>query len=103
MRKIKTGDEVVIKKGVEKGKSGEVVKIFPKKNRAVVGKLNIVKKHAMPSQKSPGGVIEQEAPIAIPNLKLMCPKCSKPTKVNFDYLEDGDKVRICKKCGEMIV
>ncbi len=103
MQKIKKNDEVVVKKGVEKGKTGEVVKIFPGKNRAIVSKLNIAKKHTMPSQKSPGGVVEQEAPIAIPNLQLVCPKCSKPTKVNFDRLEDGEKVRVCKKCGEMIV
>ncbi|MGM0441111.1 MAG: 50S ribosomal protein L24 [Elusimicrobiota bacterium] len=103
MRKIKTGDEVVVKKGVEKGKTGEVIKIYPEKNRAIVSKLNVAKKHTMPSQKSPGGVIEQEAPIAMPNLQLICPKCSKPTKVNFDFLEDGEKVRICKKCGEIVV
>jgi len=101
--KIKKKDTVIAKTGKDKGKQGEVLKIVKKSNRAYVSKINLMKKHTRPTQQSPGGVIETEAPVHISNLQLVCPKCSQPTKVKFDRLEDGEKVRVCKKCGEMIV
>lgn len=103
MLRIKKKDKVVVKTGKDKGKQGEVTKIFPKSQRATVTKVNIVKKHTRPSQRNPGGVVEVEASVHISNLMLICPKCSQPTKIKFDWLEDGEKIRICKKCGEMVV
>lgn len=103
MLKIRKKDTVIVKAGKDKGKKGEVIKIFAADNKALVSKINMVKRHTRPSQKSPGGVVEKEAAMHISSLQLVCPKCSQSTRIKFDYLEDGEKVRICKKCGEMIV
>lgn len=103
MLKLKKKDTVIVRTGKDKGKQGEVIKIFEKSNRVLVTKLNIIKRHTRPTQTSPGGVVEKEASIHISNLQLICSKCSQPTRIKFDRLEDGEKVRVCKKCGEMIV
>ncbi len=103
MRVIRKKDTVVVKTGKDKGKQGEVLRVYPKKGRALVAGINKVKKHQRPTQTSEGGVIEMEASIDMSNLQLVCPKCSNPTRIKIDTLEDGDKVRICKKCGEMVV
>ncbi len=103
MLKVKKKDTVIVKKGKDKGKQGEVMKIFANSNRVIVSKINIVKRHTRPTQQNPGGVVEKEASVHISNLQLVCPKCSQPTRIKFDRLEDGEKVRVCKKCGEMIV
>ncbi|MBN2407949.1 MAG: 50S ribosomal protein L24 [Elusimicrobia bacterium] len=103
MFRIKKKDTVKVKKGKDKGKQGEVVKIYEDRESAIVSKVNLVKRHTRPTQQSPGGLVEKEAPVKMSNLQLICPKCSQPTRVKFDFLEDGEKVRVCKKCGEMIV
>jgi len=101
--KIKRGDIVQVMKGKERGKRGKVIKVIPKKMRAVVEKVNMVKKHVRPSQKYPtGGIIEMEAPLHISVLRIVCPKCDKPVRVGRKFLADGTKVRYCKKCGEVI-
>ncbi|MFC1512489.1 50S ribosomal protein L24, partial [bacterium] len=66
-------------------------------------KINLVKRHTKPSQSEPGGIREIEAPIHMSNVKLVCVKCGKPARVKTEWLSDGQKVRICKKCGEMII
>ena len=103
MLSIKKKDKVIIKTGKDKGKTGEVLKVFPAGNRIIVSKVNFIKKHARPTQTEPGGIIEKEAPINISNIQLVCPKCNQPTRVKRDRLSDGKKIRTCKKCGEMIV
>ncbi|MFC2062112.1 50S ribosomal protein L24 [Elusimicrobiota bacterium] len=103
MLKVKKKDIVIIKTGKDKGKKGEVLKVYNESNRVLISKLNLSKVHTRPSQQNQGGVVEKESPVNISNLQLQCPKCSQPTKVKFDYLEDGEKVRVCKKCGEMMV
>ena len=103
MFRIKKKDTVKVKKGKDKGKQGEVVKIFESTESAIVSKVNLVKRHTRPTQQSPGGLVEKEAPVKLANLQLICPKCSQPTRVKFDFLEDGEKVRVCKKCGEMVI
>jgi large subunit ribosomal protein L24 len=103
MRKIKKKDIVILIAGKDKGKKGEVISTDYKNNKVIVSKINIVKKHAKPTQNEPGGIKEIEAPIHISNVQLICPKCSKPTKVKIGKTNDGKKVRICKKCGEMIL
>jgi large subunit ribosomal protein L24 len=103
MLNFKKKDTVLVKTGKDKGKQGEVLKIIKEKNRVLVTKIGMVKRHTRPTQNSPGGVVEKEASIHMSNLQLICSKCSQPTKVRFDKLEGGEKVRVCKKCGEMIV
>jgi len=103
MLNIKKKDTVLVRAGKDKGKKGEVIRIVKGAKGAIVSKINIVKRHTKPSQQNAGGVIEKEAPLNISNLQLVCPKCSQPTRVKYDKLEDGDKIRVCKKCGEMIV
>lgn len=100
---IKKKDKVKIKTGKDKGKNGEVLKVFPKKEAIIVSKINFVKRHTRTSRTEPGGIIEKEAPIHVTNVQLICSKCNQPTRVKIDTLEDGKKVRICKKCGEMQV
>jgi len=102
MRKIKKGDKVVVRVGKDKGKIGEVIKVFQDKNRIIVSKVNIIKKHQRPTQENPGGILEKESPIHISNVLLLCPQCDQKTRVGFRILEDGKKVRVCKKCGEII-
>lgn len=103
MRTIRRKDTVIVKTGKDKGKKGEVLRVYPEKGRALVEGINKVKKHQRPTQQMQGGVIEKEASMDISNLQVICPKCDKPTRIKADTLEDGEKVRICKKCGEMVV
>ncbi len=103
MYKIKKKDTVIVKAGKDKGKQGEVISVLPPGDRATVSKLNVAKKHTRPTRTELGGVMEIERPIHISNLRLVCPKCNQPSKVRFDRLEDGEKIRVCRKCGEMVV
>ncbi len=100
--KIKREDFVVVIAGKDRGKKGKVLRVIPKKQRVVVEGVNIVKKHQKPTATTAGGIIEKPAPIHVSNVMLVCPKCGKATRVGFTFLEDGSKVRKCKKCGEII-
>ena len=100
---IKKNDTVMVVAGKEKGKTGKVLKVLPKKDRAVVEKVNFIKRHMRPGAHSrQGGIIEKENPINISNLMLVCGKCTDPTRVGRRVLEDGSRVRYCKKCDEII-
>ncbi len=103
MISIKKKDKVIVKTGKDKGKTGEVLKVFPVKNKVIISKINFIKRHTRPTQTEPGGIVEKEAPLNMSNIQLVCPKCNQPTRVQRDKLSDGKKIRICKKCGEMIV
>lgn len=101
--KIKKNDNVKILTGKDKGKQGKVLMVFPRKNKVLVQGLNMIHKHARrTSQDQQGGVIQKENPIHISNLMVVCQKCSKSVRVGYDKLSDGTKVRICKKCKEII-
>jgi len=100
--KIKKGDKVAVLTGRDKGKTGEVTKLIPAENRALVSGVNLVKRHQRPTQTDPGGIKTQEAAIAISNLAILDPKDDKPTRVGFKTLEDGRKVRVAKRSGELI-
>lgn len=100
--KVKKGDEVIVITGKYKGKKGKILKVFPEKNKIVVSGINLVKKHTKPTQVSEGGIITKELPIYISNVAHVDPKTGNPTKVAFKFLEDGSKVRIAKKSGEII-
>jgi large subunit ribosomal protein L24 len=100
---IKKNDTVLVITGKEKGKSGRVLSFYPSKGRLLVEKVNMIKKHMKPSRKySQGGIIEKEAPLNISNVMLVCPKCNKPTRISNTLLQDGRKVRMCKKCNEVM-
>ncbi|MCX7941401.1 MAG: 50S ribosomal protein L24 [Endomicrobia bacterium] len=103
MKKIKKKDVVIVISGKDKGKKGEVIKVLPDEDKIIVSRVNIVKKHTRPTQTDPGGIKEIERPIHISKVKLVCPKCNQPTRVGFKFLPDGNKVRYCKKCKEMIM
>lgn len=100
--KIKKGDRVVVLSGKSKGKTGEVLKVIPKEDRAIVQGVNMVKRHTRPSYQSQGGIVDKEAPIHLSNLAHVDPKDDKPTRVGFKVLEDGRKVRFAKRSGEVI-
>lgn len=100
---IKKNDSVLVITGEDSGKKGRVLSVLGKKDRVVVEGLNIIKRHMKPSKKySQGGIIEREAPIERSNVMLVCPKCDKPTKIGNKILENGKKIRACRKCGEVI-
>jgi large subunit ribosomal protein L24 len=89
--------------GRDKGKSGKVLSVLSKKNRVIVEKVNFIKRHTRPSAKQrQGGIIEREGPINISNVMLICTKCNKPSRIGKKFLESGKKVRVCKKCGEIL-
>ncbi|MFT3731203.1 MAG: 50S ribosomal protein L24 [Hyphomicrobium sp.] len=100
--KIKKGDKVVVLAGRDKGKSGEVIEIRPKENRALVRGVNMVRRHQRQSATQEGGIISKEGPIDLSNIALEDPKDGKPTRVGFKILADGKKVRVAKRSGEHI-
>ncbi len=100
--KMKKGDRVVVRTGRDKGKTGEILKVFPTRMRAIVQGVNMVKRHTKPSQSAGGGIIEKEAAIHISNLAHIDPKTNDPTRVGYMFLKDGRKVRYAKRSGEVI-
>ena len=100
---LKKNDTVQIITGDEKGKKGRVLGVDPDKKRLLIERLNMIKKHMKPSKKyAQGGIIEKEAPVHMSNVMLVCPKCSKPTRIGNSILENGKKIRSCRKCGEVV-
>ena len=101
--RVKKNDKVKVITGKDKGKTGKVLFVDKKKMRVIVEGLNIVKKAKRPDQQNPkGGIIEIEAPIHISNVMVVCPKCGQAVRVKKKTLEDGKRVRICGKCGEVL-
>lgn len=96
-------DNVKVLSGKYRGKTGKVLKVFPKENRVIVEGVNIIKRHTKPSQKNQqGGIVEKEAPVNASNVMVIDPKTGEPTRVGYMYLEDGSKVRISRKSGEIL-
>jgi large subunit ribosomal protein L24 len=100
--KIKKGDKVVVTTGRDKGRTGEVVEVRPKEERALVRGVNMVKRHQRQTMNQEGGIISKEAPVHLSNLALADPRDGKPTRVGFKVLDDGRKVRFAKRSGEQI-
>jgi large subunit ribosomal protein L24 len=100
--KIKKGDKVVVLAGRDKGKTGEVVQVMPKEERALVRGINLVKRHQRQTASQEGGIISKEAPLHLSNLACADPKGGKPTRVGFKILDDGRKVRFAKRSGDLI-
>lgn len=100
---IKRDDKVKVMTGKDSGKIGKVIKVNRKKGRILVENINIVKRHSRPTaQNRQGGIIESEAPIHSSNAMLVCNKCVKPVRIKMQRLDDGKKVRVCRKCNEQI-
>ena len=99
---VKKNDLVMVITGKDKGKTGKVMRINKKKDRLVVEKVNMVKRHVKQSQKTKGGIMEKEGMIYVSNVMIYCEKCSKPVRVGTRILEDGKKIRFCKKCNEAV-
>jgi len=100
---IRKGDMVLVLTGEYAGSRGRVLRVFPKKGRALVEGVNMVKRHTRarrPGEQS--GILEKEAPVHVSNLMVICPRCGQPTRVKKEILEDGSKARACRKCGEML-
>ena len=102
MQKIRKGDKVVVLAGKDKGRTGEVVRMMPKDDKAVVRGVNMIRRHQKQSQTQEGGIITKEAPIHLSNIALVDPKDGKPTRVGFIFQKDGKKVRVAKRSGEVI-
>jgi len=101
--KIRKDDTVLVIAGRDRGKKGKVRFAYPKDKKLVVEGINFIKKHARATgQVKQAGIIEQEAPITVSNVMLLCSRCNHPTRVGFRSLEDGRKVRICRSCHEVI-
>lgn len=100
---IRKNDLVQVIAGKEKGKTGKVLKVFYKKNRLVVEKINFIKRHARPTGRTrQGGIIEKEGPIHISNVLIVCPKCNRGVRTGRRLMEGGKKALVCRKCGEVM-
>lgn len=101
---IRRDDNVLVIAGRERGKTGKVRQVLPSESRVIVEGVNIVKRHMKPRSTTArqAGIIEKEAPLHISNVALLCPKCSRPTRVGHRILADGTKVRVCKRCDEQM-
>lgn len=102
MRRMRKGDRVAVLAGRDKGKRGEILRVIPKEDRVIVQGVNMVKRHRKPSQMSPGGIDEFEAPIHVSNVAHIDPDSDRPTRIGFKTLEDGRKVRYAKRSGDSI-
>ena len=100
--KIRKGDRVIVTTGRDRGKKGEVLKVFPKEDRALVSGVNVVKRHQRQTQRVQGGIVNKESPVHLSNIAHIDPKSGEATRVGFKVLGDGRKVRFAKKSGEVI-
>ena len=105
--RIRKDDKVMVITGKDAGKIDKVLKVLPKKDRVLVEKVNVAKRHMRPNPyaQQPGGIVEKEMPIHVSNVMVVCSACAKPTKVGYKYIESEGKqkkVRFCKKCNEVM-
>ena len=96
---VKTGDTVIVINGKDRGKTGKVMQVSPSEGKVIVEKVNVVSKHVKPRKMGePGGILQAESALYADKVQLICPKCGKATRVGH-VIEDGKKMRVCKKCG----
>jgi len=94
---------VTVVSGKERGKRGKVLRLLPERGRVIVEKVNMIKKHQRPTQKlRQGGIIEREGSLNLSNVMVICPKCDRPTRTGVQLLAEGKKVRVCKRCSEVV-
>ena len=100
---IRKNDSVMVISGRERGKTGKVLRVLPKKDAVVIERVNMVKRHSRPrGPQQPGGIVEKEASVHIANIMMMCDKCNAPVRVGRKPLADGKRIRICRRCGEAL-
>jgi len=105
MNKIRKGDTVQVLSGDDKGKTGAVQYVYPKKETVIIAGLNLIKKaqrRTAMNVRTQTGIIEREGPMHVSKVALVCPNCGKPTRVGFAFSDDGKKYRVCRKCGNAI-
>ena len=100
--RIKKGDNVVVITGRDKGRTGEVLRVFPADRRVIVQGVNVAKRHTRPRMGDPGGIVEKELTIHISNVAHIDPRSRKPTRIGYKHLTDGRKVRFARRSGEVI-
>ena len=100
--KIKKGDNVVVISGRDKGRTGEVLRVFPDEGRLIVQGVHVAKRHTRPRMGEPGGIVEKELTIHISNVAHVDPQSRKPTRIGYKILDDGRKVRFARRSGEII-
>ena len=101
-KRLKKGDTVKVIAGKEKGKSGKILSTIPAKQRVVVEKINLIKRHKRPDAKGKGGIVEKEGPIHVSNVMYLCDKCGSGVRIGYKILDDGKKARVCAKCHETL-
>ena len=100
---IRKNDSVMVVTGRERGKTGKVLRVMPDRDTAIIERVNLVKRHAKArGPQQPGGIVEKEAPIRLSNIMLMCDKCNAPVRTGRKIMADGDKARVCRRCGDPI-
>jgi len=100
---IRKNDSVMVIAGKERGKTGKVLRVNPKENAVIIERVNVVKRHTKPrGPQQPGGIVEKEATIPASNIMIMCDKCNAPVRMGRKVLGDGEKVRVCRRCGEAL-
>jgi len=103
LRRLRKDDTVMVIAGRERGKTGKVLRVLPKKDRVLIERINLIKRHTKPrGVQQPGGIVEREAAIHISNVVPICGRCNKPTRVGSRRLDDGRAVRTCRRCGEQL-
>jgi large subunit ribosomal protein L24 len=101
-KRLKKGDTVKVIAGKEKGKTGKILSTIPDKQRVVVEKINLIKRHKRPDAKGKGGIVENEGPIHVSNVMYLCDKCGSGVRIGYKILDDGKKARVCAKCHETL-
>lgn len=100
---VRRGDTVMVIGGKERGKRGKVLVVLPAKGRVIVEKVNMIKRHQRPTQRvRQGGIIEREGTLHLSNVMVVCGRCDRPARTGVQRLADGRKVRVCRRCGELI-
>jgi large subunit ribosomal protein L24 len=100
---IRKNDSVMVISGKERGKTGKVLRVNPKEDAVIIERINVVKRHTKPrGPQQAGGIVEKEASIPASNIMIMCDKCNAPVRIGKKNLTDGNKVRVCRRCGETL-
>jgi large subunit ribosomal protein L24 len=100
---IRKNDSVMVISGKERGKTGKVLRVNPQEDAVIIERINVVKRHTKPrGPQQAGGIIEKEASIPASNIMIMCDKCNAPVRIGQKVLADGNKVRLCRRCGEAL-
>jgi large subunit ribosomal protein L24 len=103
LRRLRKDDTVMVIAGRERGKTGKVLRVLPERNRVLIERINLVKRHTKPrGVQQPGGIVEREASLHLSNVLPICGRCNKPTRVGHRRLEDGRGLRVCRRCGELL-